>query len=116
MKKLDKATRKNIALGIFLIALAVAFSLIFKGGWWSLAIVLTPMISLIIALVINDRIMRKKYNLEKEKNSFRYKGEEESIPFDEVLRRKNESDRRCLIITFCVAVALLGLMIIGAHL
>ena len=99
-----------------LLLFAIAFSLFFNRnkGWLSLVIVLSPMISLIIALLINDYVMRKKYNLEKEEGSFRYKGEEEYLPFSEVLRRKHESDRRCLLITVGINIGLLGLMILGA--
>ncbi len=116
MKKLDNNTIKIILLTAGLLALAVAFSIIFRGGWWSLTLVLSPMISLVAALIINDHIMRKKYNLEKEKDSFRYKGEEELLPYEEVLKRKHESDKRCIIIFFCINIVLLGLMIIGAKL
>ena len=116
MKKLDKTTVKTIILVTVLLILAIAFSLFFNRnkGWLSLVIVLSPMISLIIALLINDYVMRKKYNLEKEEGSFRYKGEEEYLPFSEVLRRKHESDRRCLLITVGINIGLLGLMILGA--
>ena len=118
MKKLDNATVKTILIAAGLLLFAIAFSLFFNRnkGWLSLVIVLSPMISLIIALIINDHVMRKKYNLEKEKDSFRYKGEEEFLPYEEVLKRKHESDKRCIIIFFCINIVLLGLMIIGAKL
>ena len=105
MKKLDNNTIK-----------IMAFSLVFKGGWWSLTLVLSPMIAIVGALKINDYIMRKKYNLEKEKDSFHYKGEQEFLPYEEVLKRKHESDRRTIILGFCINVFLLGLMAIGASL
>ena len=43
MKKLDNNTIKIILLTAGLLALAVAFSIIFRGGWWSLTLVLSPM-------------------------------------------------------------------------
>ncbi len=116
MKKLDNNTIKIILIVAGLLALAVAFSLVFKGGWWSLTLVLSPMIAIVGALKINDYIMRKKYNLEKEKDSFHYKGEQEFLPYEEVLKRKHESDRRTIILGFCINVFLLGLMAIGASL
>ena len=119
MKKLDKATVKTILLVAGLLILAIAFSLIFNRnkGWLSLVIVLSPMASLIIALIINDHVMRKKYHLEKEQGSFRYKGEEEEfLPFSEVLKRKHESDKRTLLITLGINIFLLALMILGAKL
>ena len=116
MKKLDNATVKTILIAAGLLLFAIAFSLFFNRnkGWLSLVIVLSPMISLIIALIINDHVMRKNYNLEKEEGSFRYKGEEEFLPFDEVLKRKHESDRRTLLITLGINIFLLALMILGA--
>lgn len=117
MKKLDREIIKTAAIIIAVAAFIVAFSVLFKrnGGWLSLVIILSPMIAIIGALKINDHIMRKKYNLEKEKDSFHYKGEQEFLPYEEVLKRKHESDRRTIIIGFGITILLLGLMIIGAH-
>lgn len=117
MKRLDKQSVKTAVIVIAIVAFAVTFSILFSrnGGWLSLIIILSPMIAIIGALKINDHIMRKKYNLEKEKDSFHYKGEQEFLPYEEVLKRKHESDRRTIIIGFCITIFLLGLMIIGSH-
>ena len=116
MKKLDNATVKTILIAAGLLLFAIAFSLFFNRnkGWLSLVIVLSPMSSRLRALIINYHVKRTKYNLDKQEVSVRYKGEEEFLPFDEVLKRKHESDRRTLLITLGINIFLLALMILGA--